>query len=736
MPTIRSIKYPLTLSATGGLEVSTDFDVYKNAIFQILETLPYERVMQPTYGTPNYVFTTVSAVGVVTERIRISLRTQLPAVDFDVTGSLTDDGDVNIVIAWTLQNVPQSEIRYRISENPTPVPTPIPTPAPAPVPIPVPIPTPSPSPGPSPSPTPAPTPVGDTLTITGDTLTIFEQWGVMPSSIDTSIKVFANGDTNFGDYGWTSTEVGDSTFRTAVHDRIGELGFSIARVWVPTQYSTAPASYDAARQADLTTALSILTARGITDYILTQWSPPAYMKLPNQATWGSTSVNGADSAYLNPIYADGVGYDLADFWLAVAQYCINAGYTGLKAISFQNEPDIANIYDTCRYDFSRESYIATVKALRVKLDAAGLSSVLILGPEVASYSGMPIFLGEATEAGYSFLNADPTYKDSLGAFCWHSYATDGTFMQRLAQDQYPTKKRWMTETSRGEDLALIEAARAVVPATITITGTQSADGTYSATIAYTACTTASLGTSTTNAQAATALAAVIQTNLGWLTTAAASGNVITLTPAYSGAIIIPGSLTAPAGITITSTDNEITWLLNSARLMCRDIAEFRANFWFWWRGWNLSSVTSGENLLYGNSGTPTRTKQYYFFQKLWTSTPKTAGGWYVKRVTCTDSSFTLNNDSQAAIGELWNRPVDIIAFRSANTTVIVIVNIAATAKSLTPVALGLATRLRVYVSDVTRDMALTQTLTVAGGTTATAVSIPAQSALVLVADVA
>jgi len=119
MPTIRSLKYPLSISAAGGLEVSEDFDVYRNAIFQILETLPYERVMQPTYGTPNYVFSTVSAVGVVTERIRISLRTQLPAVDFDVTGSLTDDGDVNITIAWTLKNIPQPEIKYRISENPT-----------------------------------------------------------------------------------------------------------------------------------------------------------------------------------------------------------------------------------------------------------------------------------------------------------------------------------------------------------------------------------------------------------------------------------------------------------------------------------------------------------------------------------------------------------------------------------------------------------------------------------------
>jgi O-glycosyl hydrolase len=736
MPTIRSIKYPLSLSATGGLEVSTDFDVYRNAIFQILETLPYERVMQPTYGTPNYVFTTVSAVGVVTERIRISLRTQLPAVDFDVTGALTDDGDVNITIAWTLQNVPQPEIRYRISENPTPVPTPIPTPAPAPVPVPVPIPTPSPSPGPSPSPTPAPSPVGNTLTVTGDTLTIFEQWGMMPASIDTSIKTFADGSTNFGDYGWTSTDVGDSTFRTAVHDAIGELGFSIARIWVPTQYSTAEASYSAARQADLTTALSILSARGITEYLLTVWSPPAYMKLPNQATWGSTTINGPDSAYLNPIYADGSGYDLADYWLAVAQYCINAGYSGLRGIMIQNEPEISHIYDSCRYDIARESYIATAKALRSKLDAAGLSSVLILGPDVASYSDIPKLLGDATPSGYSFFNADTAYKDAIGAFCWHSYATDADFVQRQAQDQYPTKKKWMTETSRGEELALDAPYRATVPATITITGAPSVSGTYSATIAYTACTTTSLGTSTTNAQAATALAAVIQTNLSWLLTATASGNVITLTPAYASATIFPGSLTGPTGITMSAVNNEITWVLNAARLMCRDISEFRASFWFWWRGWNLSSAISNENLIYGNSGTPTKTKLYYFFKKLWTSTPKVSGGWYVKRVTCTDSSFTLSNEAAAATRQLWNRPIDIIAFRSANTTVIVIVNIAATAKSLTPVALGLATRLRVYVSDATRDMALTQTLTVAGGTTATAVAIPAQSALVLVADVA
>jgi hypothetical protein len=121
MPTIRSLKYPLTLSATGGLEVSEDFEVYRNAIFQILETMPYERVMQPTYGTPNYVFSTVSAVGVITERIRISLTTQLPAVGFDVSGTVSDDGVVTVAIGWTLNNIPQVEIRYRISDTPAPV---------------------------------------------------------------------------------------------------------------------------------------------------------------------------------------------------------------------------------------------------------------------------------------------------------------------------------------------------------------------------------------------------------------------------------------------------------------------------------------------------------------------------------------------------------------------------------------------------------------------------------------
>lgn len=112
---IRGLSYPLRL-INGGLAVSTDLDLIKESIFSVLETIPSERVMQYTYGTPHLVFDSVPSFGVVLETIRQALESQIPEVDrFDISGNIDEDGIGRVEILWTVNDLPQVPIQYQLT---------------------------------------------------------------------------------------------------------------------------------------------------------------------------------------------------------------------------------------------------------------------------------------------------------------------------------------------------------------------------------------------------------------------------------------------------------------------------------------------------------------------------------------------------------------------------------------------------------------------------------------------
>ncbi len=111
----RGISYPLTI-INGGLAVSTDFDLIKEAIFSVLETRIFERVMRPQFGTPSFIFETIQDPNVICEQIRISLVTQIPEVEsFNVTGSISEDGIMQVQIFWGVDGIDQPPIGYRLA---------------------------------------------------------------------------------------------------------------------------------------------------------------------------------------------------------------------------------------------------------------------------------------------------------------------------------------------------------------------------------------------------------------------------------------------------------------------------------------------------------------------------------------------------------------------------------------------------------------------------------------------
>lgn len=115
MPNIRGISYPLAI-ANGALKVSTDIDLLRESIYSVLETVPSERVLNYTYGTPNIIFDAVPSFPVILELIRQSLETQIFGVDeFNVTGDIDDEGVGRVKIEWSVEDLPQPPIQYQLA---------------------------------------------------------------------------------------------------------------------------------------------------------------------------------------------------------------------------------------------------------------------------------------------------------------------------------------------------------------------------------------------------------------------------------------------------------------------------------------------------------------------------------------------------------------------------------------------------------------------------------------------
>lgn len=112
---ISSLSYPLQIE-NGTLKVSTDSQIVRDAIFSILETEPFERVMQPLLGTRNFVFNSYKDLDIVLENVRQSLEFNLTYVNFDITGGITDEGEANIYIKYSFGDptIPESTITYKL----------------------------------------------------------------------------------------------------------------------------------------------------------------------------------------------------------------------------------------------------------------------------------------------------------------------------------------------------------------------------------------------------------------------------------------------------------------------------------------------------------------------------------------------------------------------------------------------------------------------------------------------
>ena len=113
-PTKRGFSYPLSIE-DGGLRLSTDYDLVKEAIFSVIETRLLERIMRPNLGMPEYIFTAVYDKTIIAEQIRQALQTQVAEVeDWDISGKANDTGVFELTINYVINRIPQPAIKYQL----------------------------------------------------------------------------------------------------------------------------------------------------------------------------------------------------------------------------------------------------------------------------------------------------------------------------------------------------------------------------------------------------------------------------------------------------------------------------------------------------------------------------------------------------------------------------------------------------------------------------------------------
>jgi phage baseplate assembly protein W len=109
-------KYPIQVS-NGRILISTGTDIEKDAIFSVLETRKFERVMRPlSYGTKSYIFESFRTSSIIPARVEVALRSQIPSLrEIQVTGSLDESGVQQFKVYWEDKDFKKNNLKLSVS---------------------------------------------------------------------------------------------------------------------------------------------------------------------------------------------------------------------------------------------------------------------------------------------------------------------------------------------------------------------------------------------------------------------------------------------------------------------------------------------------------------------------------------------------------------------------------------------------------------------------------------------
>lgn len=115
----RGLRYPLQIDGRGGLSLSTDYSLVREHILSVIQTRPYERVMNADYGLPDFIFETLNPE-LINSRIREAIiREVLELSNLKVTGEWRTNGEeglYQVTIEYSTNGIPQPPINFSLQQ--------------------------------------------------------------------------------------------------------------------------------------------------------------------------------------------------------------------------------------------------------------------------------------------------------------------------------------------------------------------------------------------------------------------------------------------------------------------------------------------------------------------------------------------------------------------------------------------------------------------------------------------
>lgn len=111
----RGLTYPLQAN-NGTLLLSQDFGLVREHILSVIETRPYERVLNADYGLSDLVFETIDP-DLINARIAKAIYEEVEEVsDVEVLGNTAgaDNGVYSVTIRYRVNGLPQAPINFQL----------------------------------------------------------------------------------------------------------------------------------------------------------------------------------------------------------------------------------------------------------------------------------------------------------------------------------------------------------------------------------------------------------------------------------------------------------------------------------------------------------------------------------------------------------------------------------------------------------------------------------------------
>jgi glucuronoarabinoxylan endo-1,4-beta-xylanase len=192
------------------------------------------------------------------------------------------------------------------------------------------------------------------------------------------------------------------------------------------QYNTAPGVYDWnywGIQSEMRWLQRVNASYGVNRYMVSSWSPPAFMKDNNSCTNGGH--------VLSQHYADLAALKVQWLQNAKAQLGFEA-----QVESVQNEPNQRTTYDSCEWT-ANEISTFVANNLQPALASSGLTSK-IMTPEPAYYSNFDASWGNP-------ILGNPAARAAVQIVATHGYGKTDDFSKPCASCATYNKPIWMTE---------------------------------------------------------------------------------------------------------------------------------------------------------------------------------------------------------------------------------------------------------------------------------------------------